>query len=68
MLLFFFPVHAETWLKAVVAIVSVTATWKHDGVVVIVKVVAPVLESSSTMYGIRFETCKWTNSRLEYNF
>ena len=40
MLLFFFPVHAETWLKAVVATVSVIATWKHVGVVVDVKVVA----------------------------
>ena len=44
MLLFFFPAHGETWVKAVVATVSVTATWKHVGVVVIVTVVASVLE------------------------
>ena len=52
MLLFFFPVHAETWLKAVVATVSVIATWKHVGVVVDVKVVASVLEKSDNLQSL----------------
>ena len=44
MLLFFFPVHAETCDNAVVATASVIATWKHVGVVVDVTAVAAVLE------------------------
>ena len=44
MLLFFFPLHAGTCDNAVVATVSVIATWKHVGVVVDVTAVAAVLE------------------------
>ena len=53
MLLFFFPAHSETSLKTAVA-VSVTATLKHVGVVVIVKVVASVLQKSYTLYAFRY--------------
>ena len=49
---FFFPVHSATSLKAAVA-VSVTATLKHVGVVVIVKVVASVLQKSYPLYAFR---------------
>ena len=61
MLLFFFPAHSETSLKTAVA-VSVTATLKHVGVVVIVKVVAAVLEKSYTFKA----HCKIWGSDVEF--
>ena len=71
MLLFFFPAHSETSLKTAVA-VSVTATLKHVGVVVIVKVVASVLQKSYTLYAFRYMQMEslqiWTIGTICYVF